>query len=122
MGGRTVWLARVWFRQVSISSPASTGSWAASPTRDPRFAAHREHQVIVVTTAFRGASFSFNITGATAGVFTVTVPTGAGANSTAIPFTANASQLCAGVAPMFPINGCRASQVGCTAASVRNLI
>ena len=101
-----------------------TGPFAGNSSgRDLRYGAVREHQVIVVNTTYRGASFSFNISGAGGGTFIVSVPAGGGStrNSSAMVYNANSTQLCAGVAPLFPINGCGSSSVVCQTSTVRGL-
>ena len=106
------------WQQVRIATP--TGP-ANGTQRDLRFGAVRERQVVVINTAYRGASFKWNITSAAAGMFQLS---GAVLNGTAlltlpILYNANATQLCAAMAPIVPLNGCRADQLRCTASAVR---
>ena len=106
--------------QVRISGLTGPFAGNSSTGRDPRYGAVREHQAIVVNTAYRGAFFSFNISGAGGGTFIVSVPAGGGSarNSSAMAYNANSTQLCAGVAPLLPINGCGPSSVICQTSTV----
>ena len=102
--------------QVRISNPVPS-----VPTRDLRYASVKERQAVVLGTAYRGAAFNVSVTGTpapTSGTFVVTAR--GFANSSAISYNANSTQLCAAMTPMLPINGCSSvTLLICTVTAVR---
>ena len=77
--------------------------------------------MVSFNTAYRGASFSVNVTGAMTGTFMVTVLyNGTQLNSSAIPFNGTAVQLCGAMSAWPYINGCNPGMYSCHATSVRH--